>query len=142
MAHMGTLYTRALHFRNINNQLLLPLCCLLRSGNYFDYCRASVHYCVLHWTTADCNTDGLAPLKLLGTGSLASYIAMQYIYGASSLINSNVYISADNVACIQLWSLHEQCHQGDQLRGNLRGPRNRVGGCSSALPASSSMACY
>jgi hypothetical protein len=26
-------------------------------------------------------------------------------------INSNVYTGADSVACIQLWSLHEQCHQ-------------------------------
>jgi hypothetical protein len=38
------------------------------------------------------------------TGSLASY-------GASSFINSNVYTGADSLACIQLWSLHEQCHQ-------------------------------
>jgi hypothetical protein len=29
----------------------------------------------------------------------------------SSFINSNVYTGADSVACIQLWSLHEQCHQ-------------------------------
>jgi hypothetical protein len=35
-------------------------------------------------------------------------------YGASSCISSNVYTGADSVACIQLWSLHEQCHQ---LRG-------------------------
>jgi hypothetical protein len=28
-----------------------------------------------------------------------------------SFINSNVYTGADSVACIQLWSLHEQCHQ-------------------------------
>jgi hypothetical protein len=28
--------------------------------------------------------------------------------------NSNVYTGVDSVACIQLWSLHEQCHQ---LRG-------------------------
>jgi hypothetical protein len=29
----------------------------------------------------------------------------------NSFINSNVYTGADSVACIQLWSLHEQCHQ-------------------------------
>jgi hypothetical protein len=34
--------------------------------------------------------------------------------GASSFISSNVYTGADRIACIQLWSLHEQCHQ---LRG-------------------------
>jgi hypothetical protein len=39
----------------------------------------------------------------IGTGSLASY-------GASSFISSNAYTGADSVACIQLWSLHEQCH--------------------------------
>jgi hypothetical protein len=33
----------------------------------------------------------------------------QHILG--SFINSNVYTGADSVACIQLWSLHEQCHQ-------------------------------
>jgi hypothetical protein len=56
---------------------------------------------VLQWTA-----DGLAPLKLFWTGSLADY-------GASSFIISNAYSArgADSFACIQLLSLHEQCHQ-------------------------------
>jgi hypothetical protein len=40
--------------------------------------------------------------------------ALQYRYlnnMLSSFINSNVYTGADSLACIQLWSLHEQCHQ-------------------------------
>jgi hypothetical protein len=48
--------------------------------------------------------------EAIGTGSLASY-------GASSFINSNVYTGADSIACIQLWSRHEQCHQLSFLRG-------------------------
>jgi hypothetical protein len=35
----------------------------------------------------------------------------QTLPGGLFHINSNVYTCADSIACIQLWSLHEQCHQ-------------------------------
>jgi hypothetical protein len=48
--------------------------------------------------------NGLVPLKLIWTGLPASY-------GASTVKGSSAYSGADSFACIQLLSVHKQCHQ-------------------------------